>query len=277
MMKCSKCFNEQDSGKFCGKCGANLMEAEITHQPTAYEEVAAASETVAREQVPVNESVTKAKEGVSKYWNYALQILKKPSLALEGGDHQFKNGLITIGLFVIAFSLSIYFLVNKLFKAMFGGLGSMFSEDGMGAQSLPFFHITSSLFMFSLIFLVGALISVFLAGKFMSKGITFKKLLAQFGGVLVPFATLNVVAIPTGLMGSVQWTLILTGVSLFYAIVIMPAIVVYDRAMKSQQSVNKVYLAAGASALSMFITYLVIRTSVMEFMEEIESLVNMGF
>ncbi|RBP02511.1 hypothetical protein [Rossellomorea aquimaris] len=277
MMKCSSCLNEQDSGKFCGKCGAGLTETGNHPLPSAYTEVAAASQTVAPEPVNVNENVVKAKESVSKYWNYALQILKKPADALKNGESQFLNGIITIAIMVIASSLSIYFLANKYYKAMFGGLGSLLSEGGMGGQSLPFFNITSTLSLFALLFIVGALISVFVAAKFMLEGFTIKELLAQFGGVLVPFAALNVVAIVFGLMGSIQLTLILTGISLFYTIVVMPAIVVYDRAMKSGKSLNRIYWALGASAISVFITYLIIRISVMDFINEIDSLLNMGF
>ncbi len=117
-------------------------------------------------------------------------------------------------------------MVKLCRKGNYGGVGHISGS------------ITSSLFMFSLIYIVGALISVFLAAKFLSEGFTLKELLAQFGGVLVPFSSLKVLAILSGLMGSVQLTYILTGITLLYAIVIMPAIVVYDRATKSHQSVN---------------------------------------
>jgi hypothetical protein len=276
MLKCTNCLNEQDSGKFCGKCGTSLMVTGIP-QPTAYTEAAAASPAVAAQPVNTNEHVTKAKENVSKYWSYALQVLKKPSVAFDTKDSQYVNGIITMALFVIAFALSIYFLANKLYKAVVGGFGSLFSEGGIGAESLPFFNITSSLFMFAVFFILGSFISVFLVSKFMTEGFTLKELLGQFGSILIPFTALNVVAIIFGLMGSIQLTLTLTGVSLFYTIAILPSIIVYDRAMKSEKSLNKLYWATGASAASLFIAYLIVRMSVLDFMSEIESLLNMGF
>ena len=69
----------------------------------------------------------------------------------------------------------------------------------------------------------------------------------------------------------------MTGVTLFFTIAILPSIVVYDRAMKSEKSLNKLYWATGASAASMFIAYLIFRMSVLDFMSDIESLLNMGF
>lgn len=276
MLKCTNCLNEQDSGKFCGKCGTSLMESGIP-QPTAFTEAAAASPAGGAQPVNTNEHVTKAKENVSKYWSYALQVLKKPSVAFDTKDSQYVNGIITMALFVIAFALSIYFLANKLYKAVVGGFGSLFSEGGLGAESLPFFSITSSLFMFAVFFILGSFISVFLVSKFMTEGFTLKELLSQFGSILIPFTALNVVAIIFGLMGSIQLTLTLTGVSLFYTIAILPSIIVYDRAMKSEKSLNKLYWATGASAASLFIAYLIVRMSVLDFMSEIESLLNMGF
>ncbi|TMU83448.1 hypothetical protein FGG79_19765 [Bacillus sp. BHET2] len=276
MLKCTSCLNEQDSGKFCGKCGTSLME-NSNHQPSAYTEASAASSAMDTQPVNTNENVMKAKESVSKYWSYALQVLKKPSVALETKENQFVNGVITMALFVIAFALSIYFLANKLYKAVVGGFGSLFSEGGIGAQSLPFFSITSSLLMFAVFFIIGSFISVFLVSKFMSEGFTMKELLGQFGSILIPFTALNVVAIVFGLMGSIQLTLILTGVSMFYTVAILPSIVVYDRAMKSGKILNKLYWATGASAASMFIAYLIVRMSVLDFMSDIESLLNMGF
>lgn len=274
-MKCPNCSNEQESGNLCGKCGSSLMEPSQHEQSAAYSETAAGSQAV--QHVNTNEAVLKAKEGISRYWKHAVGVLKKPASALSNQESQFLNGIITIGIFVIAFSLSIYFLANKLFKDMFGGLSSLFSGSGMGSQSLPFFQITSSLFMFSLLFVLGALLSVFLAAKFMGEGFTIKELLAQFGSILVPFAAFNVAAIVFGLMGAVQLTLILTGFALIYTIVILPSLVVYDRAMKSAEPVNRFYWATGASAVSMLITYLIIRMVVMDFISEIESLMNMGF
>jgi hypothetical protein len=275
MITCPSCLNEQDTGKFCGKCGTNLMETGGQPQPSAHAETAAAAQPVP--SMNSNENLMKAKEGVSKYWNYALEVLKKPSTALAGKESQFLNGIITIGIFVAALSISIYFLANKFYKEMFGGIGSLLSGDEMGAQSLPFFQFASSLMLFSLLFIIGALISVFLAAKLMSEGFTFKELLARFGGILIPFAALNVAAILFGLMGSIKFTLLLTGVSLLLTIVIMPALVVYDRAVKSSKAINGIYWSVGASAVSMLITYFIVRTSVMEFVNEIESLFNMGF
>lgn len=117
-----------------------------------------------------------------------------------------------------------------------------------------------------------AFISVFLVSKFMTEGFKIKELLGQFGSILIPFIALNVVS-----MGSIQLTLTLTGVSLFYTIAILAPIVVYNRAMKSEKSLNKFYWATGASAASIFFAYLIVRMSVLDFMSDIELLLNMWF
>ncbi|MGD6803418.1 hypothetical protein ACQCVK_12435 [Rossellomorea vietnamensis] len=273
MIICSECNHQQEAGKFCGSCGADLSTAvESPIQPSAQREVAAASHT----QQPVynNENLTKAKEGVSKYWSFALNVLKSPSAALTGYETHFVNGLITIAVYVAAFALSLYFLANKLYKTMMGGFGNFFGE-GMGAQSLPFFDIAFALFMFALLFVAGAILSSFAAIKMMSEPLSFKGIIGQFGSVIIPFAAMNVIALIFGLAGSVQLTLLFTGLSLIFTIFIMPAIVVYDRSIKSGKSVNSVYLSIGASAMSMLIVYLVVRTSVMSFLEEMNQFMNM--
>lgn len=273
IITCSQCQHQQESGKFCGSCGADLSSAmESTVQQPAQTEVAAGVHT---QPAYTNENLTKAKEGVSKYWSFALDVLKRPSIALTGTEGHFVNGLVTIAVYVVAFALSLYFLANKLFKTMFGGMGSLFGESPMGAQSLPFFDIVSPLFMFALLFVAGALLSSFAAIKMMSDSLSFKGIIGQFGSVIIPFAALNVIAIIFGLTGSIQVTLLLTALSLLFPVIVMPALVVYDRSMQNSRPVNRIYWSVGASALSLLIAYLVVRTSVMSFMEDMDQFMNM--
>ncbi|TLS38597.1 zinc ribbon domain-containing protein [Pseudalkalibacillus caeni] len=273
MITCPQCNTQQESGKFCGSCGADLSpQASDFAQPSAKPEVAAAA-SAQSQPVYTNENLNKAKEGVSKYWNFALDVLKRPSAALTGNETHFTNGLITIAVYVVAFSLSLYFLANKLFKTMMGGFGSAFGE-GMGAKSLPFFDIASPIFMFVLLFIAGAMLSSFAAIKMMSEPLSFKGIIGQFGSIIIPFAAMNVIAIIFGLAGSIQLTLLLTGLSLLFTTFIMPAIVVYDFSLKIGKPVNRVYWSVGASALSMLIAYLVVRTSVLSFIEDMEQIMN---
>ncbi|WP_335871139.1 hypothetical protein [Bacillus sp. 2205SS5-2] len=274
LLTCTKCFHQQESGKFCGKCGTALTLKNENETPQSAQEEVAATTYNNQQSKQMSNNLKKAKEGVSRYGSFVVDVLKRPSAALTGHDRNFVNGLITIAVFILAFSLSLYFLMNKIFKSVMGGFGNFFGE-AMAPQSLPAFDIVSQLFIFSLLFIAGAMLSAFAAIKLMSDSMTFKEMIGNFGSVIIPFTSLNVLAIIMGLTGSIQITLLLIGISLIFTVIVMPALVVYDRAMKSGKQVNSIYLSVGASTLSLLITYFIFQTSVLGFIEEIRNMLEM--
>ncbi|UOQ45578.1 hypothetical protein MUN89_06450 [Halobacillus salinarum] len=109
-MKCSNCNHEQESGKFCGGCGSSLVSDGLTHAGEV-SEVPAAEAAHSN-----NENLEKAKQFSSAYGHYSLKLLKRPSHAFDADDSLFFQGLTTLFVYLLAFSLSLYFLANSYYK-----------------------------------------------------------------------------------------------------------------------------------------------------------------
>src|SRR5699024_6690988 len=138
MLKCSNCGHEQESGKFCGKCGQPLT------QPTnaGTEETAATAAVNTQQnhvqnaqpnpntqqpqqpqqqaqQQQVNPTVEKMKATSRSYWAYFVRYIKQPSLAFQSGATEFTSAIISCVLYVVLLALSVYFLVRQNTYGMF--------------------------------------------------------------------------------------------------------------------------------------------------------------
>ncbi|SHG02908.1 zinc ribbon domain-containing protein [Ornithinibacillus halophilus] len=265
-MICTNCNHEQDRGKFCESCGTPLNSQETVEQqanPQHQEHQQAAS----IEAQPTTANTTQnAKEALSKYGTYFLDTLKNPTTVLNLSEKYFVNGLITIGIYIVTFGLAIYFLLNGLFK-------EATSYWGVVDESLPFFTIFSRVALIALLFVAIGFFSMFVLTKFAAKSnLSFKHYIGQYGGLVVPFAAVSVIALIIGLFGATFLTVGLLLISLVFLTFIVPALFAYD---KTQGISNqRVYISLGSSVIAMIISYFVIRNSVLSFIEEIEELVR---
>ncbi|MFG6147756.1 hypothetical protein [Halobacillus sp. B23F22_1] len=261
-MTCNKCNNEQDSGKFCGVCGSPLEQA------AGAEYSAAAVESSPEKTAAVNsESMEKVKQFSGEFSQSSLRLLKRPAAAFQLGESAFMQGLVTLIIYSLAYTLSIYFLANSLFKQM----GSFLMES----QSLPFFELSSRLFLLSLIGVAISVFSIFIISKGLKLSISIKRLIAQFGGLLTPFAAVNLAAIIFGLSGSLSLTLLLLGFSTSFALLIVPILYIYHQGVTEQPEQNVFYWSLVTGVSVSVLTFFFWRWMVSDTVEEIESFINM--
>src|SRR5690625_482737 len=207
MLVCNQCNNEQETGKFCGACGGSLQldGGETTaSQPVQQTTSPAANQAAATTatQPQTQQTTETIKNGLSEYWNYFLNLIKNPTGAFQLNESHFINGLINIALFAVAFSLGVYFYANSLAKKAVSTTAGFFgvSDVSTAAVSLPFFSINSRLVFIMALYLLVSFGSAFVITKIGKSDDSFKTFLSQYGGLTVPFAALNIIAILTGLI-----------------------------------------------------------------------------
>lgn len=257
-MICPACNHEQETGKFCGKCGTAVIE-------TAQQEISATAEAVTptpAQTVSGNENLEKAKNISRQYGKHALGLLKNPGQAFNLGEQHFINGITTIVLYALAFALTLYFFINKLFKTVFGEVNALFDEGP--AQSLPFFELASRFFITGIIFIAIGLVTTLVLTKVIGETDSIKTFIAKFSGILIPFTAVNVVTMLLALMGFYKATIVLALVSALFVAIIVPGFYMYKTALNKNHKVDSLYWGIGTQLITMFITYLFIKSSVIE-------------
>ncbi|WP_345242061.1 zinc ribbon domain-containing protein [Pontibacillus salipaludis] len=262
-MTCPSCQKDNQSGKFCGSCGTPLSAA-ATETAASYAAGPSTQQT---------EVINRAKGASKQYGNYALQLLKKPSEAFDKSDQQFVQGLSTLVIYLVTFALSLFFLFNSLFKKAQSSFGSYM--EGLAPESLPFFKITWPLFLNTTFIVLAAVISTLAVARIISASFSVKGLITQFGSLLVPFAALNVLGMLAGLAGSIKFTLILGSISLLFPVLLYPALIIYEYALKSEAPIKRVYWSLGATLFTVFLIYLEINLFIRDKVQEYERMLNM--
>lgn len=266
-MICVHCQYEQEAGNYCTVCGTPFYEA-----LTTYEEEPVTYQIIEQDPVAYTTAGSRAErhqKDKTPFSQYVKDLLKRPGKGFGADEEFFTYGLITIVFYMFAFALSFYFLANKLYTIMMGGLSTLFTETGY-QQSLPFLNLTSTIFFFISLFVLATLLSLYTASKLMGEGLSIRLLVAQFGSVILPFTVLNVIALGFGLAGAAGLTLFTTGLSLFFITAIMPAIFIYNRGMRSSKTLNIVYWSIGTTAVSMLISYFIVRLFIVDFVRQIQ-------
>lgn len=279
MLVCQNCNNQQDDGKFCGVCGGAVEEmVASTEQPNENVEQVAGNDPVNEsiEQESVNVSASQGaatvetqaqptaeaiKSGLSNYWSYFINLIKNPSRAFQTGENQFINGLITLGLYALLFSLSLYFLANTVMNT-FGG---WYSDE-----SIPFFSVVSRLFIFAIIILGITFGSAFAMIKIAKNHESFKTIITQYGSVIVPFTALNVIAMLGGLIGSIQLTMYSLLLSVLFTVTFIPVLFVYEKVSAISKNGQKIYLSLATIIMISLISFILGDALLMNLLESID-------
>ena len=103
MKKCISCGNEQDTGKFCGKCGGEVVvsvngNVESSAELSTVSIAGNVNVQHSTNTVP-NEHVEKVKEHSKMFWNYFVRYIKRPYESFVTGTSEFINALISILIF----------------------------------------------------------------------------------------------------------------------------------------------------------------------------------
>ena len=188
-MICVNCGHQQESGKFCGKCGTKFEETGVqpgvtaigTHpsepvpiQNAATEQAATTVETEQPTAAPIepaepNIYVENTKQKSKLYIKYFMQHLKEPSLAKNQGEAQYSNGLISICLLSILIGLSFFTAVGTT-----------------GFYAPSFLSVFIGISFFSLASTGLVLVTLWLINNFFGPQHSFKSIISLYGGHLSP-------------------------------------------------------------------------------------------
>ncbi|MCP3027931.1 zinc ribbon domain-containing protein [Halobacillus sp. A5] len=254
-MKCSSCQHEQPAGNFCGVCG------------TPFSQVEAASPTTALATV---ETPNGAMKNVRNYWNDSLRYIRQPLEAFRTPASGFTQGVITLLLYMVSFTLSLYFLLNSFAKVF--GSSWLYTGDPFGpSQSLPFYEINSRVFLFSLAGVVISLLAIVMVTKLLKYPFCVKTLTAQYGALLTPLLLVNVISILFALSGTAAVTLFLLSASMFYALLVVPILFIYHQGLSNRSSAHVFYGSIGTSVIILFFSYFFWRWQLIEKLSELQT------
>ncbi|MEO4054055.1 zinc ribbon domain-containing protein [Solibacillus sp. CAU 1738] len=230
MKKCLKCSHEQEDGRFCGKCGA---EIELSVQ----DEVAATANTNFK-QIPQQPQVTqesseqieKIKEQSKMYFNYYMQQLKVPSTHFNATELSLKNSAISIVLYVILTALSVYVLIKGLFG---GGFYDYYGPS--------FFKIFLYMSVFFILLITISLVAVFVTTKLFSEDITFKEVISKFGGYYMLPIMLSILGILLALFKSYSFASISIYIGLAIVIGVIPIYIMVKLLSSKSKGIDSFY------------------------------------
>ncbi|GGD10048.1 zinc ribbon domain-containing protein [Pontibacillus salipaludis] len=260
-MICTNCNHEQESGRFCGNCGFDLNPGETSPSTGSSQPTASATATVAP-SAP-NENVERAKALSKGYLQEVMGFVKQPNQAFSATEVGFLKGVVSLAVYVVLFAITLYVIFNHLYGAT--GADSI-------TGSLPFFSMVAPLTGNFFLVIAGSALCLFVIQLITQVGHSFKTFIARYGGILAPFMMLNAISLVAGFGGFIIFSLILLMLSLSIVINLLPPIYVYHHCQRSNKADQSIYWAILAAGASILVSYIIIVTRLMVFIDELTSM-----
>ena len=231
-MKCVNCGHEQESGKFCGKCG---NASGVTSNPTVEAGQTATVDSVPQQPTPPaqpNEHIERVKKTSEVYISYAKEFIRQPSRIFQVTDQQYLNSIITISIILLLASYTVFLAVKTFHKNTIGVAGGLLDLVGGDLLSvfLPkveFFPIFSKAFMFFLMLLAISVAISFAVTKLSKQQLNFKQLISIYGTLLLPVIGIVLLAFLSVLINKLIFGLALLAIGFAVAVYVFPLRVVF--------------------------------------------------
>ncbi|MDG5471451.1 zinc ribbon domain-containing protein [Jeotgalibacillus sp. ET6] len=238
-MKCEKCGNQQDGGKFCGKCGTSLTADHSTANPVQETVMHPAAEGPAGSgQVQQNEYIEKAKKTGKGYWSYLKTYIKTPSAIFSKGENEFVNGLISLLLFSFMVALVAYVFIQSISRSMFGGYGDAFMNEYAGPT---FISVFGGSMIYAVLSLLLAAVSLFVVTKLFGKGHSFKSIISYYGSHMLPGLFLMAAAFIFILIQAYAFGTIILTIAISFTVFILPLYLISSLLTKQSKSADPLY------------------------------------
>ncbi|KIL43117.1 zinc ribbon domain-containing protein [Jeotgalibacillus campisalis] len=238
-MKCEKCGNEQDGGKFCGKCGNSLTANHVTANPAQETVINAAPEGPATSgHVETSEYIEKAKKTGKGYWAYLKTYIKSPSAIFSKGENEFVNGLISLLLFSFMVALVSYVFIHNISRSMFGGYGDTFMNEYAGPT---FMSVFGGSMVYTALSLLLATVSLFIVTKLFGGGHSFKSIISYYGSHMLPVLFLLAAAFIFILIQAYAFGSIIFAIAISFTVFILPLYLISSLLTKQSKSADPLY------------------------------------
>lgn len=281
-MKCVNCGHEQESGKFCGKCGTTM---EITSNPAAEAGQRATVDSAPQQPTPPappaqpNEQIERVKKTSELYISYVKEFIRQPSRIFQVTDQQYVNAIITIAIILLLASYTVFLAVKTFYKNTIGkasGLVDLIGGD-IGSAMLPkmeFFPVFSKAFMFFLVLLAISVGISFAVTKLSKQQLNFKQLISIYGTLLLPVVGIVLLAFLSVLINKLIFGLAVLVFGFAIAVYVYPLRLVFTNfggASKLDASHKGLIYFVGFT----FVCYVIASQYVKDVIDQIKSLIDL--
>ncbi|SER71397.1 hypothetical protein [Psychrobacillus sp. OK032] len=177
------------------------------------------------QQAEPNIRIEKIKEKSKVYRTYFVQQFKNPSRAFEQGEKDFSNGLISILLFAIVYTVSLYLVVNRNY---FG-------------ESLGFFPFFFQIMLLVFLLFGIAVFALFIPNNFFGSPNSLKTIISFYGGQLSPVVVSVGVAFLLMVIQSFTYGQLVLVVSFVFGLFVLPLYLVSFLATKKVPGLDPLY------------------------------------
>jgi len=225
-LHCINCGHKQSEGKFCATCGIALGTEVIEAQQTM-------SRTATNSDIKSNETIALVKVVTKAYWVYFINYLKRPSDALEQGEKEFVNGIVTIVIQAILIGLSMFTLLNGVPIFLYGFPYAASFVDVVGKSLLFGFGSTAI-----------SIGSLFITINYLGPYQSLKNIAGIYGTLLIPSTFLILIALISLLLQAYAVGNLLLSFALLIAFLFVPLYILIKILSKELTAVDPLYCVA---------------------------------
>lgn len=218
-MFCQHCQQETEVGKFCTNCGKELQSSESAATVNAVEEETTSQTTEVTNTEKVvqqqsNDFVDQLKKISTKFGDFFLKYVKKPSEAKNTTANDLVSSLVMMGLFALLIALTYYITLRS------NAFGMFLDVSFLNHFILPF------IIYFALFVVIASI--TFVAIKLTGKDVPYQEVLAKYGAYLIPFSLVFVLSLLISFVGIISLTLITSLISMLGVLLIIPTLIIMN-------------------------------------------------
>ncbi|HLQ73448.1 MAG TPA: Yip1 family protein [Bacillota bacterium] len=244
-MECSKCGSYQDSGKFCGTCGGELVastkQADDVAKPESEQtesedslDLEVKKETLVVDtpetEGEANESVEKVKEASRAYGSFFTTYIKSPSDVFSHASKEFTNALINIGIIALLLAFTNYRTISNVMSEFY------FDEFGPSFFSI-FFNVVLGFAIVTAI-----IISIlFVVNKLFGTMASYKDIVSIFGVHMTVVVITIGLAFILSIFKANTYALILVFVAMALMFTLIPLYIISHLLTKEPKNIDPLY------------------------------------
>lgn len=274
MKTCSNCNHMQEQGMFCAKCGKELVTQDTAQQQqvNSQEQNQQAVNHQGQNQQTVtpqepNQQVEKLKQISNGYVGTFTSLLKNPTQRIQDNNN-LVNSVISFVLLTFLTALTVYMMAKGVFDEYVGSYYSFLSDYSGKSASLPI-NVLFTLFIVIALFAIIAITAVFLMAKIFIGQASFKQVFVQVTNYYPAIIVLIVVGFLLQLIDMNGLALIVVIVTLILTVLLIPLYEIVQLLQGTTIKIDYFYVYLILAALISILVYIVTKTIVSEYLEDV--------